>query len=489
MKLKNISIIIIVAIAALCIQTESAQTSYLEQVAIENQSISKKAGITTVVMNINLGNLKIDRNHLIVVTPVVASLSGDKKEELAPIIIKGTTRDKILSRPFQWKGKPTFDIQPFTQVVRRNATAQTIPYSSTLPYADWQRDAQLSLKTEVIGCADCKVGNEEKTIIGKILPDLFVPDYRFAYIVPEVEPVKERSEQYSAHLNYVVGRWDLLPNFENNAAELAKVDKSINALRADKDLKITDFAISGYASPEDTRERNLLLSQRRAETFAQYMEKKYGYNRNQFKVEWFGEDWNGLKKAVAASSLSNKDDILRIIDTTPDEDSRDALLIALDNGKTYNRLLNEFYPPLRRNDYNIAFIARAFDVNEAKNIIKTKPKLLSLNEMYLVANTYPQNSPEYNEVFRIASNTFPNDKTASLNGAVSELKSNNPDAALQRLEKIKDTPEAANLMGIAYAKKGDIARAMDLFNKARQQGNTQAIHNAEQLQLLLKDLE
>jgi len=112
-----------------------------------------------------------------------------------------------------------------------------------------------------------------------------------------------------------VGRHDLLPNFQNNAAELAKVGNIIRELKGDADLTITNFTISGYASPEGRYEQNMQLSQRRAETFARYMEREYGYSHDQFKVQWFGEDWDGLRKAVVESNLANKDAIVEILTT------------------------------------------------------------------------------------------------------------------------------------------------------------------------------
>lgn len=52
---------------------------------------------------------------------------------------------------------------------------------------------------------------------------------------------------------------------------------------------------------------------------------------------------------------------------------------------------------------NIPFLMwlRAFNVDEAKQLYKTKPQYLSLNEMFLVANTYPKDSDEFKEVFDI----------------------------------------------------------------------------------------
>lgn len=486
MKRKSISTVFAMTVALFAaFEAATAQVNYTDQITVENQAISKRAGTTNIDMDFILNNLRLDKNDMLIITPVV--VSGQNEVELESIAVKGSLRNKVLERPFEWKGKTHLSMPAENQVIRRNGTHQSLHYKTTLPFDEWQRQAQLVLKTEVVGCADCSEAQPDKLISQKILPDKFTPNYRMPYVVPEVKPVKQRSERYSAHLNYVVGRHDLLPNFENNAAELAKVDKIIRELKSDKDLTITDFTISGYASPEDTKERNMLLSQRRAETFARYIEKKYGYTRSQFKVEWFGEDWDGLRKAVAASNLANREAIVEIIDNLSDYDARDARIIALDNGQTYNRLLRDFYPSLRRNDYDIAFVSRAFNVDEAKEIIKTRPKLLSLNEMYLVAKTYPEDSPEYKTVFDIAYETFPDAEVACINAAVGELRVNKADAALRHLQKCPDSPMAKNLMGIAYALKGDTERAADYFKQAIQTGNDDARHNVEELQQFIED--
>jgi len=487
MKKNSIYIFIVITAALLFMAEETtAQESYLNQLTIDNLVISKEANITNIDMNINLNNLNINKNELLIVTPVVVSSDTKNEIELEPFAVIGKLRNKVLERPFTWNGKTELNTLQEYLVLRKNGTDQSLHYIASTPFEEWQRKAQLVLRSKIIGCADCLEEQPDMIISNKILNEKFIPDYRYSYVVPEVEEVKTRSESYSAHLNYIVARWDLLPNYENNANVLSEVDKIITELKNDKDLNITDFTITGYASPEGTSQSNMLLSQRRAESFAQYLEKKYGYKSNQFTVKWLGEDWKGLKDAVTASNYANKNDIISIIESEANLDARDARLVALDNGATYRKLLNELYPPLRRNEYNVSFVSRPFNVDEAAEIIKTRPKLLSLNEMFLVANTFSENSKEYNEVFEIAARTFPESATANINVAVKELRANNIDAALQRLEKLKDTPEAWNLLGVAYALKGMNEQASEYFQKASGQGNVEAAHNAQQLKQFIE---
>ena len=80
---------------------------------------------------------------------------------------------------------------------------------------------------------------------------------------------------------------------------------------------------------------------------------------------------------------------------------------------SYRYILDNIYPRLRHSDYTVTYTVRPFSIEEAKEILKTKPQQLSLQEMFLVAQTYEPGSPEFNEVFDIAVRLFPDDETAT----------------------------------------------------------------------------
>ncbi|MCD8270772.1 MAG: tetratricopeptide repeat protein [Parabacteroides sp.] len=149
-------------------------------------------------------------------------------------------------------------------------------------------------------------------------------------------------------------------------------------------------------------------------------------------------------------------------------------------------LLEDYFPSLRRIDYTLAYIARPFDVNEAKLVIQTKPQYLSLNEMFLVANTYPKDSPEFKEVFDIAVRLYSTDPVAQQNTAALEIERDAIDAGIKRLEAI-NTPEAWNNLGVAYAQKKEYQKALDYFSKAANAGVKAAIQNQEELSNWLKE--
>lgn len=476
------------ALLAFSIWMVQAQQSYMSQVAIQNNQASRQAGNLTVKMDVDVSALIIRTQDMLVLTPVLHSIDGITKLDLPPVVVNGKTRHKALSRMMNVGNKNPFSNKPMTIVSRDKGERQVIPYSVTIPLEDWMRRATLSLKEEVKSCCvDCDAYTSVKLLMDRLLPADFVPTYELTYITPEAEPVKQRSESHAARFTYKVGRAELLPDFANNAAELAKVDKVIQEVQNDKDLTITNLSISGYASPEGRANGNMDLSKRRANTFADYLSQKYGMNKSQFKINWHGEDWIGLQKAIESSNIADKEAILEIIRTVSDLDARDIPLKKLSGGSTYKTLLDTYYPPLRRNEYTIDYIARAFDVNEAKEVIKTRPQLLSLNEMFLVAQTYPKGSNDFKNVFDVAARLYPNDPIANLNAATVELDGGNIDAALTRLEKFKDMPESWNNLGVALVHKQKYPEALSYFDKAAAMGNTTAKANAEQLRLFIED--
>ena len=61
----------------------------------------------------------------------------------------------------------------------------------------------------------------------------------------------------------------------------------------------------------------------------------------------------------------------------------------------YQRLLNEMYGPIRRNEYRVEYNVRHFSLEEGRQMIKTRPDLMSVSEIQQVADSYGKGSSEY----------------------------------------------------------------------------------------------
>ena len=477
--MKKIFYILFLALISTSIAT--AQTRYINNVKFDNLSTQKVNDQVQVNMNMLLQTLKLNSNDMLILTPVLYSNKGTDSVELAPVVVLGKIRNRIVERNERLHNAVPVPSNAQTVVARKNNSNQVVNYSGAVPFSKWMSDANMKIKGAVKGCADCGEGLGDVLLTERIFNEPYKPSYKLTYVVPEVEPVKARSDRHTATFNYVVAKHDLVRNYKNNASEFDRVDKVINEVKGNKDLNITEFTVSGYASPEGNFNSNRALSDRRANSFADYLSSTHGVGRNQFKVTGYGEDWAGLKEAVENSSLADKNEIIRIINNESNPDARDAQLKKLSKGQTYNNLLTNYYPPLRRTDYTIAYNVRAFSVEEAREIIKTNPKLLSLNEMYLVAQSYPANSKEFKEVFDIASRLYPDEPIAIVNSAAADIEGGNHQAAVSRLSKIESDSRSWNNLGVAYVKMGNTAKAQEYFQKAAARGDADAKVNLEEL--------
>lgn len=312
---------------------------------------------------------------------------------------------------------------------------------------------------------------------------IYMPNFLASYVVPEVEDVKRRSESGSAYLDFVVNRSEILHDFRNNAAELKKIYTTIEQVQGNPDATITGITITGWASPEGSAESNQSLSDRRAESLRNHIGSKYMLPNNLLAAYGKGEDWGKLEKLVASSTLPQKGELTGIIRSGGDADAREGRLKAVAGGAPYRHMLADLYPQLRRSDYTISYTVVPFTVAKGKEVMRTRPNTLSLNEMFLIANTYQPGSESFNEVFETAVQVFPESDVANINAAANALGRKDAVSAARYLGRVKSqTPAYWNNLGILQWMQGDKAAAADSFEKAGRIGTKNADELRQHLQ-------
>ena len=333
-----------------------AQTAYLESVKVEKRRVEKVGGEVRVQMDICLDDLQMKNQHSLQLVPVILSEDGSLEQPLEPLYVDGRIRSKVVKRRAALEDWQTDG----ERLRRRNGQTQTMHYEAAAPYEPWMLNGRLELRADVTGCAECGEGHETLTT-GGILP-YREPEYEMAVVQqPKEEVVKRRSEVRTARLQYRQDSYRVLPKYKNNQQELDKVQASIDAVKQDANLTITGIYITGYASPEATVAYNLALSERRAKTFTDYIRQRNPeLDASLWHVDWKGEDWDGLRKVVEQyPNLLKQDEVLAIIDNCQgDQDACEEKIKALVPPEIYQRVLNEMYGPLRRNEYRIEYNVR-----------------------------------------------------------------------------------------------------------------------------------
>ncbi|NDV85011.1 hypothetical protein D0T87_24035, partial [Bacteroides sp. 51] len=229
---------------------------------------------------------------------------------------------------------------------------------------------------------------------------------------------------------------------------------------------------------------NLTLSGKRADALRKQIKALYGFPESLFSVSGRGEDWAMLDTLVSQSYMQDKYALLEIIRAgIYDYDQKEQRLKALNGGSAYRYLLENIYPQLRRTDYQLHYTVAPFTIEKGKEVFKRNPGNLSLNEMFLIANTYEPGTAAFNEVFETAARLFPGDDVANLNAAASALARKDAASAARYLARVNQrTADWWNNAGIlAYLEK-DMKRAGDCFARAQAEGNKEAGRNAQELE-------
>lgn len=387
-----------------------------------------------ITMKADISSMQISRNQSLVCTPLVES--GDSVRVLAPIIINGKVRH-ILYERMERTGKKELEIR------RYNDTEQQVDYLARTPYADWMEKADVTLVMDDCGCGWKALSQNRDKLFALNFAEPVVIDPMLVYVKPAPEEVKARHLDGSAYLDFPVNQITINPDYRNNSAELKKIQQTVEAVKNDPYATITSLSIKGYASPEGTYKGNAYLAENRAKALLNYVKGHYDLSGVELTVDFEPEDWEGLEAAVEKGNLPDKEELLAIIraDEPADWDAREWKLKSLNGGSSYKILLRDVYPSLRHSDYRVNYHIRNFSVDEAKQIIQSDPSKLSLNEMFLVAETYETGSEPFNEVFEVAVRMYPDDPVSNLNAAISAINTRQLDKAKRYLAKANDCPE------------------------------------------------
>lgn len=454
------------------------QTSYLSEIKIVNREVVKTGDRqANVKMTMSLDDLDMKNQHSLRVVPVILSADGSQQQELPSFVINGKVRDKVQQRTEAFEDT-NLNPDAVVKVRRKNGTAQTLDYDASVPFKRWMIGGDLRLRAYVTGCALCDEG-DENTSAGDIFPPM-TPAYYSPFLHPKEEIVKRRSETRSARLQFRQDSHRIDPKFKNNAAELDTVRNSITLVKDNNDLTITGIYVTGYASPEGTFAYNMKLSERRAKAFTEYMKDDLkNVDPKLYHVDWKGEDWAGLREEVLKHpKLLKIDEVLNIIDNCGDDkDACEEQIKALVPPEIYQRLLNEMYGPVRRNEYRIEYNVRHFDLAEGKELIRSRPDLMSVSEIQQVADSYGKGSPEYIDCLMRGAKAYPNDVTAVNNAALALMEANRTDEAIRLLENAPEDGGLLNMKGVAYAKAGQFDKASQAFTAAKARGFGQAGEN------------
>ena len=242
-------------------------------------------------------------------------------------------------------------------------------------------------------------------------------------VITEVTKANYMYQINSSRLNKKAISSEELTSFQQKAAEQNGNDR----------IK-QNIYVNGYASPDGPEKFNDKLSAARSESgkkAAEELLKELGLSLD---AASYGEDWEGFKELVAASSIEDKALILSVLESYTSSSEREEQIKNMSN--VFTALKKEILPELRRAQLvNSSDITGKTDDEMAALVRAGKFAELDEKEMLHIASTGKLSQ---------------NEKIATLEAAANEYKS----------------VAAYNNLGVAYAEAGEGAKAADAFAKA-----------------------
>ena len=434
-------------------------------ITVNDAELSRNSGVMTVNMDLDLSQFEVGTNRAILLTPYI--VRGEEYHDLPSLGFYGRNR-------YYWYVRNDHQMCEGAAETSYKAGEEPdyLPYFANVPYQEWMKGAELMLEKKTFGCCGEVLDTEYY-----LLAEYYIYDPHFLYIrPPKKEQPKTRSLEGNAFVDYPVSQTVIYPDYHNNQVELGKIRATIDSVRLDPDVTVTELFIKGFASPESPYSNNTRLAKGRTEAIREYVGNLYDIPQGVIRTDYEPENWEGLREYLVASNLPSKEAIIGLIDTEMDPD-RKEWLIKSRYPQDYAFLLKECYPYLRRTYYRIDYDIRSFtevDAKHVRELARTRPQMLNLDEFYVAAHDLDPASEEFAQLFDVAVRMFPEDPIANLNAANVALQKGDFESASRYLDRAGTLPEALYARGVMAAMHEDYKSAAEWFTKAQKAGLKEA---------------
>ncbi|KWR52861.1 OmpA family protein [Bacteroides stercoris] len=318
---------------------------------------------------------RLTKDYILRVTPLLYGKDG--QHAVLPPLEYGSRMAQIV----EWREKRVKEKRKSVSAYHK--AGETVAYTFALPYGEWMNGASLRLDAKSKGCC-----SEEMLPPVLLAADvaLIAPVEQPVPVMPElvpapiVETVAEQLAQENTFLeewtgstrsdeaavaddtetalaiHFPIGKWEVLPDYENNHIALDHLVSVLNKIAGAKDSRIARILVVGAASPDGSAKQNEYLAGKRAQALTDYITSYTALSPSLFEISNIGVAWNALRALVADSDMAGRQQVLNIIDTVPVWDAtrntgRLGLIMQLNQGKTYEYMKRHFFPKLRNAGY------------------------------------------------------------------------------------------------------------------------------------------
>ncbi|MFW6249426.1 MAG: hypothetical protein ACOC4J_06635, partial [Bacteroidota bacterium] len=328
-------------------------------------------------------------------------------------------------------------------VINRNSST-TFSFSEVVPFQEEFKESELVLRADVYreGDADESVSLPEvKVADGVIVTSQRVDNDQDLALAPhgyEKETfVSETANIYFDYMRHNVN-WRFSLNRDDEAQQ--KIEDFTEFL--ERQWKVQSLEISAWASPEGEVAYNEELSENRAESATEYVERLIERIENDLDtmlnvpdliVSAKGEDFDGFMESLNASDIQDKQAIANVINSQLEPAEREKRI--KDMTVIYDEV-EELLKPLRRAQLVITLYEPKKSDEEIAMLATENPAELDVKELLYAATMVDESNMQKKlEIYNNAKRLFPQDYRGFNNAAYVNLAMGNKEDAAQDLEK------------------------------------------------------
>lgn len=439
-----------------------------------------------VFMQLDMNGVTLKSNQQLFVTPWIETADGNRSVMLPTVVLSGRNMHYVYERSGRTKATNKTNYNIIDEMLCKNGVVYD--YQQTAPFESWMLndDAVVTVNIDTCGCGrNLNPGQlaQRSLDLSPLKHMLVMP-----YPTPIAETPKIITHHGKARVEFEVDKFQLHEDIYSythkvtkrkhvidNRAELKVIDDSIRYALSNPNVEIDLINLCGYASPESSYLHNDFLATNRSRALAEYIAKRYNLPQDRCTYNAVPENWAGFREQVVAAqdiTEQQRRDLLELIDRpTYGPSDYDVKEKELSSGAKFASLYKsmihpDWFPKLRYTDFVIQTRLKPLTVEQLHGILQTSPELLSLSQIYIVANDTEHGSAEFHEAMRVALKYYPEDPTANCNAAALAIEDKDYDKAADYLKKAGDSDEANVLRGIVEVKNGNYDKAREYFLKA-----------------------
>ncbi|MFR9504432.1 MAG: hypothetical protein SNH73_08325 [Rikenellaceae bacterium] len=288
--------------------------------------------------------------------------------------------------------------------------------------------------------SDGSVTAQESGVVVAVGVNTLQRDFCYASLMdPMADDYKAVTHSVSkADLSYDINN-STVKSSALTSSQIAAFKEVVEATQANESAT-QSVSANGYASPDGPEKLNDKLSSARSESAKKAMDKFFKEMGIEADVATYGEDWDGFKELVAASSIQDKNLILQVLSLYSSSAQREAEIKNLSS--VYTELKDDILPELRRAQFVSNISVKGMSDDEMMDLVYAENySELTLEEMLYLSSSVIEDNDTKVEVLTYAAKNF-------------------------------NDARAYNNLGIALAKAGDAEASLAAFNAATRSGDS-----------------